>query len=337
MKIAIYGAGSLGTVLGAYLAKAKIDVDLVTRNKAQVDALNAHGAHVVGKTDFRVPVHALLPDQMRGKYDLIFLMTKALDNKDTVTRLKPLLKDDGDLVTFQNGLPELSICPILGEERTLGCTVNWGATLLSPGVSELTSDPSSMTFGLGRLDGKVDGKVKTVASLLEKMCPVRIETNFIGGRFSKLLINSAFSGISAVTGLTFGEASQRKESRAVIQALIKECIDVSKANGIVLEKVQGKDIVKLLDYHNPIKKWFSYLIIPLCIKKHRDLKASMLQDLEKGKRTEVDQINGAVVAYGKKGKIRTPYNKMAIRIIHEIESGKRKPCYENIREFQAIR
>ena len=130
------------------------------------------------------------------------------------------------------------------------------------------------------------------------MGTVDVEDNFIGTRWSKLLINASFSGMSAVLGSTFGEAAGPKESRRIVQLLIKECIDVCKAGGIRIEPVQGKDIVKLLDYNNIFKKAFSFFIIPIAIRKHAKLKASMLQDLEKEKLTEVDSINGDVSEFG---------------------------------------
>ena len=297
-KIAIYGAGSLGTVLGAYISKAGVPVDLITRNKDHVDAMNESGAHIIGTVEMTVPVHALTPDQLSEKYELIILLTKQLDNKNILESLKPYMTDDCIVCTMQNGLPELSVSEVVGEDRTMGCSVAWGATLHGHGVSELTSEPDSMTFGLGRMNGKKDEKLMEVKKLLELMCPVEIEDNFMGVRWSKLLINSAFSGMSAVMGGTFGDAAERKDSRVCCQNIIKECIDVAKAAGIKIEPVQGKDIVKLLDYNNPIKKKISNLLIPISIKKHRLLKASMLQDLEKGRKCEIDAINGVVCAYG---------------------------------------
>lgn len=337
MRIAIFGAGSLGTVLGAYLTKNGVNIDLFSRNKEHVEGLKKSGAHVTGKVDFTVPVKAYFPEEMEGEYDLIFLMTKQLENRDVVTMLKSHLKEDGDICTMQNGLPEPLISEIIGEDRTMGCAVAWGATLKGNGVSELTSEENSMSFSLGRLNGKEDERLFRAKNILEKMCPVQLEKNFIGMRFSKLLINAAFSGMSAVTGSTFGGASKRKDSRLCVQRIIKECIDVAKANNIKIEPIQGKDVVKLLDYQNNLKRKISFLLIPLCIKKHAALKASMLQDLEKGKKTEVDSINGSVVLFGKKAGVPTPYNETVVRTIHEIEDGLRKPSFDNIRFFKELK
>ena len=333
MRTAIYGAGSLGTILGAFISKAGEPVELINRNKAHVEALNASGAKVVGTMQFEQKVTAYTPDQMSGEYDIIFLMTKQQNNKEVVQMLKGFLAPDGVLVTFQNGLPEMQIASVLGEDRVLGCTVAWGATMQSPGVCELTSEPDALSFSLGSVSSTRSRHFDKVKELLEKMGTVDVEDNFIGTRWSKLLINAAFSGMSAVLGCTFGEAAGPKESRRIVQALIKECIDVCAAGGIRIEPVQGKDIVKLLDYKGAVKKAISFFIIPLAIRKHARLKASMLQDLEKGKLTEVDAINGAVSDYGRTVGVPTPMNDKVVEIIHGIERGELKPGFDNLKLF----
>lgn len=337
MKTAIYGAGSLGTVLGAYLSKAVVEVDLITRNKEHVDAMNKNGAKITGTVEMTVPVHALTPDQMTEKYELIILLTKQLDNVNILKGLEKNMTDDCIVCTMQNGLPELSVSEVVGEDRTMGCTVAWGATLHGKGVSELTSEPDSLSFGLGRMNGKKDEKLEEVKKLLENMCTVEVEDNFMGVRWSKLLINSAFSGMSAVMGGTFGDAAERKDSRVCCQGIIKECIDVAAAAGIKIEPVQGKDIVKLLDYKGALKKKISNLLIPICIKKHRLLKASMLQDLEKGRKCEIDAINGVVCAYGRKYGVKTPYNDKVCEIVHGIEDGKYTYSFDNVKMFENIK
>lgn len=330
MRAAIYGAGSLGTILGAFITKGGVEIELINRNKAHVEALQQSGAIVTGTLNFTQKVKVCTPNEMEGVYDIIFLMTKQQQNREVVAFLKDFLAPDSVIVTLQNGIPELGIAEIVGEERVLGCTVAWGATLKGPGVCELTSSPDSLTFSLGNLWGKENPKFQQVKSLLEMMGPVELDSNFIGTRWSKLLINSAFSGMSAVLGCTFGEAAKDSRSRRVVQMLIKECIDVCAAGGIKIEPVQGKDIVKLLDYHNPVKKAISNFIIPIAIRKHALLKASMLQDLEKGKLTEVDAINGVVSAYGSKVGCPTPMNDKVVEIVHSIERGERNPDFGNI-------
>ena len=334
MRIAIYGAGSLGTILGAFISKAGVPIELINRNKTHVTALKEKGAQVVGTMNFNQPVVAYTPDEMSGTYDIIFLMTKQQHNAEVVKMLKGFLAQDGVLVTFQNGLPEVQIAEVLGEERVLGCTVAWGATMQSPGVCELTSEPDALSFSLGAISKQRSKYFAKVKELLEMMGTVDVEENFLGTRWSKLLINAAFSGMSAVLGCTFGEAAGPKDSRRIVQALIKECIDVCQVGGIRIEPVQGKDIVKLLNYTNALKRAFSFFIIPIAIRKHAKLKASMLQDLEKGKLTEVDAINGAVSEYGRMVNFPTPVNDKVVEIIHRIEQGELKPCFDNLKYFK---
>ena len=317
----------------SHIEKNGGNIELINRNKAHIEALQKNGAKVTGTVNFTQKVTAYTPDAMNGKYDIIFLITKQQQNKEVVTTLKEFLADDGVIVTLQNGIPELLISEIVGEERVLGCTVAWGATMQEPGVCELTSSPDSLSFSIGSLSTKTNHHLKSVKSLLQMMGTVEVDSNFIGSRWSKLLINSAFSGMSAVLGCTFGEAAKDKTSRRIVQALIKECIDICAAGNIRIEPVQGKDIVKLLDYKSRFKKAISLFIIPIAIRKHAKLKASMLQDLEKNKKTEVDAINGIASTFGRKVGVPTPMNDKVVEIVHRIEDGELKPSFDNLKFF----
>lgn len=336
MRYAIYGAGSLGTVLGAYITQSGTEIELINRNKAHTTALKEQGATIKGTVDMHVKVDAKFPDEMSGKYDVIFLMTKQLHNPEVVTMLKDYLSDQGVIVTLQNGIPEPGVAEIVGAEHTIGCVVEWGATMDEPGTSILTSDPESLSFHMGKMDGVPDDMFNLVKELLEKMCPVYIEENLIGARWSKLLINATFSGIGTCVGGLFGDVSERPEAKQVAIRCMKECIDVGHAAGAVFAPVQGKDITKLFYYSNPIKRAFGLLLLPIAMKKHRLIEPSMLQDLKKGKPCEVDAINGVVCDWGRKCKVPTPINDRIVEIIKKEQAGELQLEYDNIHLFDDL-
>ena len=336
MKCAIYGAGSIGIVLGAYLAKAGVDIELVNRNKQHVEALLSKGAVVKGKANFKVPVKASFPNEMEGDYDVIFLMTKQLYNKKVVTDLKPLLAPDGVIVTLQNGIPEPAIAEIIGSEHTLGCVVEWGASLSAPGESTLTSEPDSLSFQMGRMEGVPDKKLEEVKELLEKMCPVNIEEDIMSVRWSKLLINATFSGLGTVMGGTFGDVVNDMFARRIALRCIKECIDVGRASGVKFAPVQGKDITKIFYYTNALKKSIALKAIPKAMEKHMSLVPSMLQDLRNGKKCEIESINGVVCEYGRKYNIPTPVNDKIVEIVKKEQDGSLPLSKENILLFDTI-
>ena len=335
-RYAIYGAGSLGTVLGAYVTKNGGQIDLINRNRAHVDALRKNGAIINGTVDMTVPVSVLTPDEMTGKYDVILLLTKQLLNKEVVSFLNGYLAEDGVIVTLQNGLPEPGIAEIIGSERTMGCVVEWGAALTAPGVCTLTSEVDGLSFHMGKMDGITDEKFNEVKNLLELMCPVHEESNLIGARWSKLLINATFSGLGTVVGGVFGDVSEVKAARRVAVRCMKECIDVGHAAGAKFAPVQGKNITALFYYKNALKREFATMLIPIAMKKHRNIEPSMLQDIKKGKSCEVDAINGVVCEWGRKCGVKTPINDRIVEIIKKCESGELTPCADNVKFFNDL-
>ena len=139
MRIAIMGAGSLGTILGAYITKAGYQVDLIDAYKEHVDALNEKGAHVVGTVDFVQKVHAITPDQMEGVYDLIIYMAKQTYNDTAIPQIAAHIDENSTVCVSQNGIPEYAVSAVIGEERVVGAPVGWGATFQGPGCSALTT------------------------------------------------------------------------------------------------------------------------------------------------------------------------------------------------------
>ena len=151
-----------------------------------------------------------------------------------------------------------------------------------------------------------------------------MEENFIGVRWSKLLINAGFSGMSAITGYNFGQIAADKRSKKWTLRVIKECIDVCNAAKVRIEPIQGKDIARLLNFNNPLQRLKVSILLPFIMKKHKAVTSSMLRDLDRGMLCEIDDINGVVCAWGKKYNVPTPVSDRIVEIVHSIERGERK-------------
>ena len=325
----------MGTILGAFLSRAGLAPDLISRDKAHIEALKTAGAKTGGTVSFSTPPFdgkngrglALLPSEMSKEYDIIFLLTKQTDNAATASMLKKFLSPGGVVCTMQNGIPEPALEAILGKDRVLGCICVWGGNLIAPGMADLTSNPRSMVFSL---DGSPRPMSRNVKEILEKICRVTMEPNFTGARWSKLLINAAFSGLSAVTGYRFGEVAANRRLKNYALYIIKECIEVCSAANIRVEPVQGKFPARFLYFNNPLKKALLSFIMPIAMRNHRAIKSGMLKDLDRGRPSEIEAINGAVCRTGRECGVPTPFNDKIVEIVHSIERGERRYGPENL-------
>ena len=342
MKIAIYGAGAMGTVLGALLTKGGLKVDLVTRNQAHVDGMKKKGATILCEGDGRelcIPVNAILPSEMEEGYDVIFLMTKQRHNKEILTGLLPYLKEDSVVCTTQNGLPEPSVAAIVGCNRTYGAATSFGATFIGEGSVALTSKLEGMSMEVGgyQNDGAKTALLKEVLSYAGKAIGkedfVR-EGDLMGARWAKLAINAAFSGLSVTTGLTFGEVAKKHKTRKLALGILRECMAVAKAGGVTLAKMQGHDMEKMLGGTTPLKRFVAYTVLPFAMKKHKKLRSGMLMDVQNGRRCEIDFINGIVVREGEKVGVDTPLCSQLVEIVHGIEDGLYEIDYKNTDFFE---
>ncbi len=312
MRICIYGAGAMGTSLGAELVRKNpgLCCDFVTRNRAHVEALNARGAVLSGQSEeITVRVHALLPGETEGKYDVVFLAVRQQENAAIAGTLRSLLGEGGALVTVQNGLPEAGLAEELGADSVYGCTLGWGAELVSPGKVNVTSE-GEMHLSLGAY-GRGD-RLGELESLLKTSFKVTVG-NLAEIRYSKLVVNAAFSTLSAISGLTFGELA--KKHKKPVLALMRETVSVAKAEGCKTLVQNGHDILKL--FSSP----FAGVILPIAMKKHKNIRSGMLKDLMAGRRCDVDFVAGAVVKAGARLGVETPNLSAAVSLVHDVENG----------------
>jgi len=334
-RVAILGAGSLGTIMAARVSENGGSCVLIDTNREHVDTLNRDGATVTGFLDMKnIPVKAITPDQMEGIYDLVIVLTKQLANKVALTNLLNYINENSVVCTLQNGVPEESVAAIVGRHRTCGGAVGWGATWVAPGVSQLNTKPEFVVVEIGNLDNEVNEKLKRAESFLKMAGGVTINTNLSGFRWAKLLMNSALSGMSAATSSTFGEIVDDDKAVACAAHVANELIEVATAKGITLENIiPGKDFYELRFKDAPGRDR-AIAFLREVYEAHRPSKASMLQDMEKGIACEIDYINGVVCEGGDTIGIDTPFNDTIVAIIKEFEATKGSlPTMANLDRF----
>jgi 2-dehydropantoate 2-reductase len=341
MRIGIMGAGSLGTIIGALISKGTDEVELIDVYEEHVKALNEQGATITGTLNETIPVKAITPAEMSGTYDLILLLTKQVFNNDVVTNLKNYLRDDSVVLSLQNGVPEENLVSILGENRVVGGSVEFGATFKGPGVSELTTATEAFkgsAFQIGELDGSQTERVQQIKGILELVGGTKVTDNLVGTKWSKLLVNVALSGMSTALGCTFGDVLHDDVGVYSAVRLADETIRVGEAAGITFAELAGFNlgILKLAEDESnlPIAIGFARKAFePQAL-----LRASMLQDLEKHRKSEIDYINGVVATKGKELGIATPYNDLVVSLVRKAEEEKSVPNFEeNITFFQELK
>jgi 2-dehydropantoate 2-reductase len=333
-RILVMGAGSMGTMLGARLTAAGFAVELADVNREHVEALNARGASVVGTVTWNVPVRAITPDQMQGDYDLVFLLVKQTHNATAFAQIGPHLASDGIVCTLQNGIPEPAVAAAFGATRTLGCAVTWAATYRGPGAVEATSAPGKWHAALGTVDGTGTERAVRVQKILSTMCPTQLVSDMAGIRWSKLLVNASFSGMSTALGCTFGEILDDQTAFKAAQYIARECIRVAGAQGIEMAELSpGVDFAKLMDFESEEQRLGTSGIYRQLWGAARAGKASMLQDVEHGRRSEIDFINGVVGQIGRENGVPTPVNDTVVRVVKGIEAGRLRPGMKNLARF----
>jgi len=335
-RLLLMGCGAVGGVIAGGLLQAGHDLTVVTHNEGICQAVGAGGLRVTtpeGQCTVPAPVHTHL-DEVAGPFDAVYLAMKATHVEQAARDVAGHLAPEGYVVTFQNGVVEDRVAAILGRERVIGALVGWGATMHAPGVSEMTSRGELV---VGELDGRVTPRVERLKATLDAAAPTTASTNIYGVLWSKLAINCVVTTFGAVTGQLLGQMLKRRAVRRLAFATTSEVVDVAEAQGIELEPVGGTlDLHKL--YLPPerradgfgldvVAKHAIMLAVGL---KFRRLKSSMLQSLERGRRAEIDFMNGYVVERGQEQNVPTPVNAALTAMVREVEAGTRPMHPDNL-------
>lgn len=332
--VAVIGAGAIGGITAALMAKAGRNVEVVCKHSQITDRALYPGLHVHGVCgDYTVQVQAVTNiADLSSQKDIIFLATKANDGQAAARQLGPMLAEDGVLVSLQNGISEDALGEILGRRRVIGCVVGWGATMHEPGDLEMTSEGE---FVLGNIDGKPDPRLREIKGFLDFVRPTRLSDNIMGELYAKLIINSCINSLGAISGWQLGHLLKSWRVRAIFIAQMREAMQVAEAMKLRVEPGGGGklDFYRFTKGSGPLSILKRHLYVKAIGMKYARIKSSSLQSLQRGRPTEVDYLNGYIVDRGRELGVPTPVNKAIVDMIKQIEEGTRRISPENIAEL----
>jgi 2-dehydropantoate 2-reductase len=331
-RILLVGAGAVGGITAAILAREHQDVWLVAKYPELAGKIRNEGLEISGHCgEFVMKVPAVAKAaELTGKFDYAFMATKADALINATREILPFLHDQSRIVSMQNGICEEALASVAGSIRTIGCVVGWGATMHAQGKIEMTSGGE---FVLGNWDRDKDEKLEEVAGILRLILPAETTHDILSHLYSKLIINSCITTLGAISGLYLGEMLAKKYIRNIFVEIIREAILVADAMKIRVKPYAGR-----LDYYSFLRPGLMastrrHLTIRIIGFKYRKLKSSGLQSLERGRKTEIDYFNGYIASKGRKHGVNTPVNRKLTRMVQEIENGLRTISVNSLQEI----
>jgi len=328
-RIGIIGVGAIGGVVGGMLTKAGHDVTLIDQWPDHVEAMSKVGLRLSGTCgEHLIPVRALNIHELQSvaePFDAIFIAVKSYDTEWVVSlALQYLKKPDGILVDFQNGINDERVAALAGRERCLGCVITIGAGMYEPGHA-IRTDRAAIGFKIGEHDGKATERAERLAKIMCDVAPTKVTTNLWGERWSKLSVNCMANGLAGLSGLGSAEVRTSPGVRRVAINLAAEAIQVGRACGHEVEPIWGIEAQRFVD---AVKGRGIEDVERDMAEKAKELaggRPSLLQDVMRGRRTEVQYLNGYVSEQGRKVGIPTPFNDKVVELITAVPPGTLKP------------
>ncbi|VUT24619.1 MAG: 2-dehydropantoate 2-reductase [Candidatus Methanolliviera sp. GoM_asphalt] len=292
----VMGAGAIGSLIGGLMTNAGYNVALIGR-EWQVKKIRENGLHIYGLEDFCVYPEAYMEPI---EADLIFITVKSYDTEVAARVLR--MKEKSVVLSLQNGIGnEEKIGRIVGIKHVLGGVTSQGALLLGPGRVKHTGSGKTI---IGELDGKITEKTKEIKEILDRSkIETKITTEIKRELWNKLIINVGINAITAITGLENGYICKMKNLRELSRKCVREVLKVAEKAGI-----------------DTNVKEESVLNVAKLTAKNR---SSMLQDLDRGKKTEINEINGVVVDLGERYGVKCEVNETLLRLVEAMEAAKK--------------
>ena len=305
-KVAVLGAGAMGSLFGSQLAEGGLDVTLIDIWREHVDAINDGGLRIVGhRGEHRVHVAATTDPAARGAADVVLVQCKAASTTAAVRNalVAGLFRDDTVAISFQNGLGnEEMIAAVVGAERVLGGVTAQGASIEGPGCIRSYADLPSR---IGEMEGGASERAASIArAFSEHGLETTASADIRHDIWKKLMVNVGVSAISGITNLTIGAAVAIPELRRMCYGAVAEAVPVAQADGVELTPEESREVLDMV-------------IGPGGTGGN---KSSLCVDILHRRPTEIDVINGAVVTRAERYGIATPINAMLVALVKGLES-----------------
>jgi 2-dehydropantoate 2-reductase len=338
-KILFVGAGAIGSYLGAFLSRAGHDVTLVDAWADQVEAVRERGISVTGPHDpfqarpaaFHLHEAARLPRD----YAIAFVALKAFDTAWATQLALRHLAPEGYVVSAQNCWPDPVVAAVAGASRSVGLVMSKiGVAMWKPGHVERGMERGTGkghdVFRAGEHDGRVTRRVTELAEMLSVVDGAQATDNLWGERWAKLCANAMGNPVQAMSGLGGLEIASSEVGRAITIHLGAESARVGLALGHRVPKFNGAAAEQWAaadqrDAYDTLDR----MLTPASAS-GRNWRASMAQDMIKKRPTEIDYMNGHVVAQGRERGVATPVSAAVVDVVHEVEAGIRPPAPQNI-------
>jgi len=332
MQMLIVGIGALGGTIAARAIRAGLPVRLAARSTDSAEALRRSGLRVSGiggevRAD-AIDVAAIEDYGKGDQFDVILLATKAQDALEVAPRVVGLLAPEGAILPIQNGGVARALADRLGEDKILGGISNLGATMVEPGVYEQKNAGHLL---IGELAGGVSERTERVARVLSRAVEVKISSNIMGAIWSKLLINCSVTTLGALCSQTMRQYMETEAGKKVFRRTYEEALSVALAIGTRLERLAMDPIPP--GWPSTVAEEHYESWVEAIIAFYGDVKPSMLQDFERGRKTEVDFINGFVVTLGHASGVPVHMNATITDLVHQIERGVLQPTRERMNEL----
>jgi 2-dehydropantoate 2-reductase len=293
----------MGSSIGGLLADGGSEVYLIDTWAEHVNVMNSQGLKLrVGSSDRVVKVRAATDCRGIGPADLVIVLVKSFNTREAIENAGPIIGDKTVIMSLQNGLGnEEIIGEVVGKKHVLGGRTFAGGSVLAPG--HVIANTTGKHTYIGELDGTTTERVVRIAEEFKRAgLLIAVSSNIIGIMWDKLLVNVATGALCGITRLPYGGLYKMPELMDCALEAVSEGIAVAEAIGV---KLSTKD---------PMEVW-----VKASDGLPEDFRPSLLQSLEKGSRTEIDFINGAVVRYGERCKVPTPVNRTLVAGIRGIE------------------